>query len=89
VEFCSAPSPLSEAKALAEQIRAEVKHIRILRADGQEYVGEVTVSLGVAAAQTGDSLEALIERADEVMYQAKRGGRNQVSVAQGTPKSSG
>jgi diguanylate cyclase (GGDEF)-like protein len=40
----------------------------------------VTVSLGVAAAEAGEGLEALIERADEALYAAKRAGRNQVSV---------
>jgi PleD family two-component response regulator len=35
----------------------------------------------VAAAQPGDALEKLIERADAALYAAKRAGRNRVSVA--------
>jgi len=36
----------------------------------------LTVSLGVAQARTGESVEALMERADAALYEAKRSGRN-------------
>jgi diguanylate cyclase len=73
----------SGAAALAEQIRILVTQGRIRLANAQELMGDVTVSLGVAIAEMGDTLEALIDRADEALYAAKRAGRNQVSVAQG------
>jgi two-component system cell cycle response regulator len=39
----------------------------------------VTVSMGVAAyAGAADSSDDILKRADEAMYQAKRGGRNRV-----------
>ena len=38
----------------------------------------VTASFGVACYRPGDSLEALLTRADAAMYRAKRGGRNRV-----------
>jgi PleD family two-component response regulator len=41
----------------------------------------VTLSVGVAVAKVGDTLEALLERADAAMYTAKRGGRNRISLA--------
>ena len=47
---------------------------------GQESPGHtnhtVTASFGVACYQPGDSLEALLARADAAIYRAKRGGRN-------------
>ncbi|MFT3727069.1 MAG: PleD family two-component system response regulator [Terricaulis sp.] len=40
---------------------------------------DITISVGVACSdQTGDSPEALLKRADEALYEAKRAGRNRV-----------
>lgn len=41
----------------------------------------VTISLGVAELQTGESLASLLNRADEALYAAKEGGRNRVVSA--------
>ena len=41
----------------------------------------VTISMGVAEARAGDTVERLIKRADEVLYRAKAAGRNRVLVA--------
>ena len=42
----------------------------------------LTVSIGIAIHHEGDTLETLIERADQAMYSAKLNGRNQVCVHQ-------
>ena len=39
-----------------------------------------TVSLGVAAWHRGDTVQTLIQRADQALYQAKRGGKNGVAT---------
>lgn len=39
----------------------------------------VTISIGVAGLQEGDTLEALVERADRFLYVSKHHGRNRVS----------
>lgn len=39
-----------------------------------------SLSIGVALAQAGESLDALIGRANGAMYQAKQGGRNRVTA---------
>jgi diguanylate cyclase len=72
---------LAHAATLAGKIRVLVSHGRIRRNDRSECVGQVTISLGVAAAEAGDTMEALLERADKALYAAKRAGRNRVSVA--------
>lgn len=42
----------------------------------------ITVSIGIAIAKTpDDDLASVIKRADEALYEAKRGGRNQTVVA--------
>jgi diguanylate cyclase len=38
----------------------------------------ITVSLGVAVAQRGDTVDTLLQRADDALYQAKNQGRNKV-----------
>ena len=40
----------------------------------------VTVSIGATLAGTGDTVGALVKRADALMYQSKENGRNQVTV---------
>ena len=67
--------------ALAEKIRLAISKVSIRRVDRNEYVGNVTLSVGVADSQANDTLESLVERADAALYAAKRGGRNRVSVA--------
>lgn len=41
---------------------------------------QVTVSIGIAAMQRGDSVEELISRADQALYTSKKQGRNQISI---------
>jgi diguanylate cyclase (GGDEF)-like protein len=43
--------------------------------------GRVTVSAGVAGAQTGESCMQWVARADAALYVAKQSGRNRVHLA--------
>ena len=74
---------LDAAAALAENVRASATRTIITRADGMQYVGAVTLSIGVAIGEPGDSLESLRHRADEALYDAKDAGRNRVALAAG------
>lgn len=72
-------TPVVAAASLAERVRAQVAEHRF------SYEGKrvpVTVSVGVAASTEDDSTEALLERADKMLYKAKQDGRNRV-VADG------
>jgi diguanylate cyclase (GGDEF)-like protein len=49
----------------------------------------VTISLGVAAVEDRSAgIEALIDRADKALYEAKNAGRNRVKLSLRDPKSS-
>lgn len=43
-----------------------------------EQVGQLTISLGVSTVQMMDTIETILERADEALYYVKRNGRNDV-----------
>jgi diguanylate cyclase (GGDEF)-like protein len=69
-----------EAGSIAERMRAAVEAMAVPRA-GQD-IG-VTVSIGAATASAADTdLEAIIERADKALYDAKSRGRNCVRLSQ-------
>ncbi len=69
-------TPLPGAAALAESLRARVANHAFV------FQGEripVTVSIGTALMGENDKVASdLIQRADEKLYEAKRGGRNRV-----------
>lgn len=46
---------------------------------------DVTVSIGVATIQPGESAASLVRRADAALYEAKRAGRNRLRVAAPQP----
>jgi diguanylate cyclase len=72
---------LHGALALAEQLRQVVASGRVRKGQGQEVVGSVTLSIGVAVGQPGETFEALMERADTALYKAKHSGRNRVCTS--------
>jgi len=69
-------TPSKGALEVAERIRDAVASMP-LELDGKRVAN--TVSIGVASyPQDGNSLDALVARADRAMYQAKQAGRNRV-----------
>ena len=67
---------LAGARLLAERLRRAVDR-NVFRHNGEEL--PVYVSIGVTALTDGDTVDSLLERADEALYEAKRAGRNQVA----------
>lgn len=65
---------LADAQLMAERLRQQFAGTRI------EALGStsITASFGVAQAAPGESIEEVMSRADEMLYRAKRNGRNRV-----------
>lgn len=66
------------ALALAEQIRARFEAKQWRRKDTGEYVGVITLSIGVATYRPPEEAAEFIDRADRALYRAKESGRNRV-----------
>lgn len=77
-------TPVEGARMLAEKLRTTVETGRIRRLDSNETVAKVTISVGVAAYQPGESATQFIERADQALYASKTQGRNRVTVSTST-----
>jgi len=69
---------LRSADTLSNQIRRAVMSKKLVKRSTGEYLGSVTISIGVATLNRGDSPQSLIDRADTCLYAAKRAGRNRV-----------
>lgn len=68
------------ASQIAESLRAAIQAKRLRRRSTNEDLGQVTVSVGIARLQSGDTPPGLVERADACLYASKRNGRNQVTT---------
>ncbi|MEJ6002031.1 diguanylate cyclase [Paucibacter soli] len=71
-------APLAKAREICERMRGA-----IAAHDWEALAPElkVSVSIGLACAQTADEHGQLLERADQALYAAKHAGRNQVRVS--------
>jgi len=72
-------APQASAEQVAERMRARLAGTQI---NLHEKAFTVTASFGVATLSDDDNtLQEILDRADEAMYHAKHGGRNQVQTA--------
>ena len=68
-------TPLFHAARLAEELRKRIEGSEVLG------VGTVTCSFGVTEYTDGDNADSILSRADNLLYEAKRAGRNKVKYA--------
>jgi len=66
---------LGNAASLAEHLRSAIEKTRVA------HLPPITISIGVAQHQSGETAENLLKRADAALYRAKNLGRNRVALA--------
>jgi len=71
----------SEAKARLDRAREDLAARRLLNRDTNEPFGQITFSAGVASVVAHANPREALKVADDALYRAKQGGRNQVLVA--------
>lgn len=79
---CLPAGTLEQGMAAAERIRQALADNPMIY-EGQAIA--VTVSIGVAAYRTGETLSQWLSRADSALYEAKRAGRNRCAAASQEP----
>ncbi|WP_421860960.1 GGDEF domain-containing protein [Parvibaculum sp.] len=71
---------VASAETIANGVRETVQARELVKRSTGESLGRVTMSLGIAQFQPGDTAASIVERADACLYEAKRNGRNRVIV---------
>lgn len=70
---------IDESFAIAERLRRAIEFLSLPFRVG-EPLPHLTVSIGIARMQAGQTLEAMVVVADAALYRAKDGGRNRVVI---------
>lgn len=69
-------TPAETAQVLLDRARQALAQIRV-----EPLETPISASFGVAELRADDDLDTLLKRADQALYQSKRSGRDQVTVA--------
>jgi diguanylate cyclase (GGDEF)-like protein len=67
---------LAEAVAVGQNLRRAVTEKELVRRSTGQTLGRITMSVGIAQHEKGDSSDAVVEKADANLYVAKRQGRD-------------
>lgn len=71
-------TPLSQAVEAGERLRLAIADLTFTGEGGRRFC--ITVSVGVAQLEPGETADTLTERADKALYAAKSAGRNRVQA---------
>lgn len=71
---------LKNAFELAEKVRRSLESVSWKEKRTGKSMGQITLSLGLSKMRPDDSMEALIERADQALYYSKKNGRNRTTT---------
>lgn len=67
---------LEGAKTLANHIRTNVERKRIVKKNTGEFLGRITLSIGIVKYNESESIGQLLRRLDKTLYAAQISGRN-------------
>ena len=67
----------SEPEIIGEKFRSLVANTEVMH--GGEALS-VSVSVGITVAHSGDTMDSIVERADSLMYESKKNGKNRVTL---------
>jgi diguanylate cyclase len=70
---------IASAALLVEQIRSRLEAQQWMNAKSGQLFSKITASFGIVRLNSGDDAEGLLKRADAMLYEAKRAGRNRIA----------
>lgn len=73
-------TPIEGAERVAETLRKKIDSLQLVIKSNKTQLPPISISIGVAGFQSGNQWEELFKQADDALYLAKQGGRNQTKV---------
>ncbi|MCW8880567.1 MAG: GGDEF domain-containing protein [Kangiellaceae bacterium] len=70
----------SNAAIVADSLRKKIQALQVKKKNSDQYLGQITISIGVSDFAAGESLTEAIDKADKALYRSKNSGRNCVNT---------